>query len=100
MLHLQAWEVEVLELSGEVGGQTWERLGREVARGRLRAVVTGREVVRRGRREDLRAVWRNTEVGWDLETTIFFVNSEILGILIWRKKRVKYDKFEICDKTV
>ena len=23
----------------------------------------------------------------------FYVNSEVLGILIWRKKRVTYDKF-------
>ena len=26
----------------------------------------------------------------------FFVNSEILGILIWQKKRVNYNKFEIA----
>ena len=61
------WRVEVLELAGEVGGQTWERLARgRLARGRLGSVVTGREVVRRGRREDLWRVWRNTEVGWDV----------------------------------
>ena len=28
----------------------------------------------------------------------FFVNSEILGIQIWWKKRVNYDKFEIVTK--
>ena len=32
----------------------------------------------------------------DLE--FFFVNSEILGIQIWPKKRVKNDKFEIARK--
>ena len=59
-----SWRVEVLGLEGEVGWQTWERLGREVARGRLESVHTEREVVMRGRREDLWAVWRNTEVSW------------------------------------
>ena len=33
-----------------------------------------------------------------LEKNIFFLNSEILGIQIWRKKRVNYDKFEIATK--
>ena len=28
----------------------------------------------------------------------FFVNSEILGIQIWRKKLVNYDKFEIATR--
>ena len=63
----RAWNVVWLELSGQVEGQTWERLGREVARGRLGTVETGREVVRRGRREDLLAVWRNTEVAWKVD---------------------------------
>ena len=37
-------------------------------------------------------------VGADLEI-FFFVNSEILGIEIWpKKKRVNYDKFEIATK--
>ena len=61
------WNVVWLELSGEVEGQTWERLGREVVRGRLGTVETGREVVGRGRREDLRVVWRKTEVGWKVD---------------------------------
>ena len=30
----------------------------------------------------------------------FFVNSEILGRHIWRKKRVNYDKFEIATNCV
>ena len=29
----------------------------------------------------------------------FFVNSEILGVQIWRKKRVNYDKLKNCNKT-
>ena len=28
----------------------------------------------------------------------FFVNSETLGILIWRKKHVNYDKFGISTR--
>ena len=52
------WTVALVDLSGEVGGQTWEGLVREVAEvGRLGRVRAGREVVGRGRREDLLAVW-------------------------------------------
>ena len=58
------WKVGMLQLSGEVGGQTWEGLGREVARGTLGVVMATREVVRSGRREDLRAVWQKTEEVW------------------------------------
>ena len=54
-----SWRVEVLELEGEVGAQTWERLGREVATGRLESFHIEREVVMTGRREDLWAVWEN-----------------------------------------
>ena len=32
--------------------------------------------------------------------TFFFVNSEILGIYIWRTKRVNYDKFKIATNCV
>ena len=61
------WRVEVLELSDEVGGMTWQGLatvGREGSRGRLGNVRTGRQVVRRGRREDVMAVWEKTEDDW------------------------------------
>ena len=54
------WKARMLYMFDEVGGQTWKRLGREVTRGRLGCFATEREVVRRGRREDLRAVWGNT----------------------------------------
>ena len=43
---------------------TWERLGREMARWRVRDVHTRREVVGRGRSEDLMAIWGKTEVSW------------------------------------
>ena len=49
---------------GEVGGETWRRLGREAARGRLGRVRIERLVGRRGRREDLRVVWGRTKVNW------------------------------------
>ena len=48
-----------------VGEQTWERLARAAARGTVRHVSTNRKVVRRGRREDLRAVWGITKVQWN-----------------------------------
>ena len=61
------WYVALVDLSGEVGGQTWEGLGRQVAEGgRLGRVRAGREVVGRGRRQDLLEVWRNTEVRWSV----------------------------------
>ena len=53
-----SWRVN-LDLSGEVAGQTWARLAREVARGRLMMVRTTREVLRRAAREDLVAFWRS-----------------------------------------
>ena len=68
------WRVEGLWLEGGVGGRTWDGLGRLVARGRLGSVSTGREVVGRGRREEVRAelgrgdcwmgsLWRGRAVG-------------------------------------
>ena len=61
------WRVRWLDLLGKVGGLTWEGLGREVARGKLGNVRATREVVRRGRKEDLRAVWQNTERWWGVD---------------------------------
>ena len=61
------WRVGWLGLDEEVGVQTWEGLGREVVKGRLGNIVTGRRVVRRGRVKDLLAVWENTEVGWGVD---------------------------------
>ena len=51
---------------GEVGGQTWERLGREVG-GRVGYLVTGRKEVGGKRMEDLVAVWEITERGWEVD---------------------------------
>ena len=63
-----AWRVGELHLVGEVGGQTWQREaeqgGGQAWQARLLEVRTRREVVGRGRREDLRAVWGSTEVAW------------------------------------
>ena len=73
-----SWRVEELIFSGEVGGQTWKGLGREVARGRLKQVRTPMWVVGRGRREDIRAVWENTEK-W------FWNYEEEWGEEGWRK---------------
>ena len=58
------WRIGRLFLMGEVGGETWRRLGREAARGWLGRVRIERVVGRRGRREDLRAVWGRTKVYW------------------------------------
>ena len=79
------WRVDFLNLAGEVGGQTWEGLAREVARGRLvggigkgrgGGIYTSREVVRRGRREDLRTVWDKTEVAWSVDEKYIWYMDE------------------------
>ena len=51
--------------------------------------------------DSLSVKWELGQIGPDLEKEHFFVNSEILGIQIWRKekkKRVNYDKFEVATK--
>ena len=67
-----SWRVEVLHLSGQVAGQTWARLAREVVRGRLEDLETDLEVVKRGRRDDLIAVWGITEGAWFVEEEDFW----------------------------
>ena len=61
------WSILWLDLAGEAGGQKWEELVRAGARGRARYVDFEREVLRRGRREELRAVWELTEEAWLVE---------------------------------
>ena len=58
------WRVGRLHLLGDVGQLTWEGLAREVARGSLEVVMATRGVMRRGRKEDLWAVWQNTGLVW------------------------------------
>ena len=69
------WELNTLALYGEVGGQAWERLAREVAklrsarllghyRGYFGTIYTESELVRRGKREDLLAVWEEIYVAY------------------------------------
>ena len=76
---LKRWNIQELCLHGQVGGKTWEGLARELASGGqeemgrnqtpfppsgpskiLGRVYTDREVLRMGRREDLRGVWEKT----------------------------------------
>ena len=40
-----AWRVERLSMSGQAGGQNWKRMGRSVARGRVRTVGTTADLV-------------------------------------------------------
>ena len=40
------WRIEKLSMRGQAGGRNWERLGREVARGRVRIVGTTADGVR------------------------------------------------------
>ena len=58
------WRVNSLSLYGEVGGQTWERLGRALQSGHhsecFLVIRTDSELVMRGRREDLLACWQNS----------------------------------------
>ena len=59
-----SWRVGTLHLSGDVGELTWKGLARQVARGTLEVVMATMGVMRRGRREDLWAVWQNTGLVW------------------------------------
>ena len=61
------WRMDWLHLEGEVGGEAWRRLGRQSARGSLSGVDIGREVVKRGRREDIRAVWGSVQFDWRVD---------------------------------
>ena len=78
------WRLEVLSLGGEVGGETWAGLGRAAARGRLGRVVAGREVVGRGRAEEVRLVWGRTEVSWLVgqERIARWLGEEGWGVLV------------------
>ena len=76
-----SWRLGWLILKEEVGGETWRRLGREVARGRLGVVHTSREVLRRGRREDLRILWGKGENDWQVDGEVIEISDEEVG---WR----------------
>ena len=94
------WRVQSLGLEGRVGGGTWEGLGRAAARGRLQGVRTGREVVGRGRGEELRAVWGSTEGGWLVEegeeqVVIDRVDGVVEG---WRRIRQIVQEFVGMNK--
>ena len=58
------WSVNGLQLYREVGGQTWERLGRALQSGHhsecFLIINANSEGRRRGRREDLLACWQNS----------------------------------------
>ena len=58
------WEVEHLCLYGGVGEATWASLAREGGRGRLERIYMWRQVLKRGRRWELRMAWRAVERGW------------------------------------
>ena len=76
------WSVEALSLYGQLGGHSWGLLGQESRRRRLRYVLTEREVVGRGRREDILTVWGNTEVAWWVDGEwIYKVDGEGWGKL-------------------
>ena len=63
-----SWSVRGLCLCDQVGRATWRRLASLVepnqTRGRVSCVYTTREVMARGRREEVRQVWQGTEWRW------------------------------------
>ena len=84
------WRVKVLDLYGEVRGQTWQGLGRQMARGRVKEVRIRREMVGnvgKGRGEDIRAVWEKTEE-WIWRSDFYGVEKEVEeeGEEGWRRR--------------
>ena len=62
-----SWRVGELDLEAGVGRKAWQGLGKAASRGRLEEVRSRREVVGRGRREDVRKVWEKTRRSWVVE---------------------------------
>ena len=59
-----SWRLRELVLEGGVGREAWQGLGRAAGQGRLEEVRTGRRVMGRGKKEDVRRVWESTRGDW------------------------------------
>ena len=77
-----SWFVSGLDLHGEVDSVSWERLAKTVTRGNINAVYTSREVMARGRKDDVRKVWRRTGLVWKVERERAVFNGDVKG---WRR---------------
>ena len=53
-----------LSLRHDVGGRIWAGIGKAAHKGKVLCVYVDTEVVKRGRMEDLKLVWENTEYCW------------------------------------
>ena len=91
-----AWWVESLLLQFHDGGLgeevPWGSLGRAAARGRLGTIYMGREVLGRGRREDVREVWMSTEERWVVDGRQVEREEEEDGCqqIDWMRRRQKH----------
>ena len=57
-----SWHLNYLSVGNEVGSVTWAGLAKALDRGRMVAFSTTREVMARGRREDVRKVWQESSI--------------------------------------
>ena len=58
-----SWKVWFLHLRGQVGQGAWEGLARAADRGTVRSVGVDRNVLRRGKIEDVKKVWECKDLG-------------------------------------
>ena len=71
-----------LELSGEVGSVTWGELAKLMEGRRLFSVHTTKEVMTRGRREDIMKVWQSVCMLWEVQGEMVVFNGDEKG---WRR---------------
>ena len=78
------WSPHVsLDLSGEVGSVTWGELAKLMEEGRrLFSVRTTKEVMSRGRWEDIRKVWGSVMMVWEVQGESIVCSGDVKG---WRR---------------
>ena len=66
------WTIDNLSLCDDVQGRIWSGMREAAERGKVATVNVETEVVKKGRTEDLRMVWENTQIGWSVGQVIIF----------------------------
>ena len=66
------WTIDNLSLCDDVQGSIWSGMREAAERGKVATVNVETELVKKGRTEDLRMVWENTEIGWSVGHIMIF----------------------------
>ena len=79
------WEVGSMDLMAGEGDEqveemarVWTKLAKAMGKGKVRKVVTTKETLGVGRKEDLEVVWRGTEVDWMVMESEWLVDKVIV----------------------